>query len=303
MERGEILVDLFDLLFGRLVEVDEDGEVVAQQLGAEGDGMVRRHGAVGPALQNQALVVRVTPETGTLDLVIDLAHRRVHRVDRDPTDAHLFLEVAIRRHVAASLPQAQLDLELAALRQRADVRLGGQALEVRILLDVARRHLTGLADVENERLRLVGVELERNALEVEDQIGRILDDARQRGELVQYTVDLDGGDRRALDGRQQNAAHGVPDGHCKATLERLREELAVPIGERLQIELQPLGPLEASPKHPVVLPEYPAASGRIDSSAGGDELVPESQRRLRLLGVELDDQLFLNLDVDVFTRR
>jgi len=40
------------------------------------------------------------------------------------------------------------------------------------------------ADVEREHLRIVGVQLERQALEVEQQVDGVFDHARDRGELV-----------------------------------------------------------------------------------------------------------------------
>jgi len=47
------------------------------------------------------------------------------------------------------------------------------------------------------------VELERNLLEVENDVGHILDNAGHRRELVIRTFDLDGGYRRARDGGQE----------------------------------------------------------------------------------------------------
>ena len=53
---------------------------------------------------------------------------------------------------------------------------------------------------------LGAVELEGNLLQVEDDVGRVLDHAADRGELVLDALDLDGGDGRALDRREQRAA-------------------------------------------------------------------------------------------------
>ena len=98
-------------------------------------------------------------------------------------------------------------------------------------------------------LVVVDVHLERNLLQVEDDVGRVLDHARDRRELVQHAVDLDRRDRRALDRGQQHAPQRVADRRAEAALERLRVEPAEPVGERLALELQPLRPLKTFPQH------------------------------------------------------
>ena len=47
------------------------------------------------------------------------------------------------------------------------------------------------------------------------------------GELVQRALDRDGGDRRALERRQEDAAERVAERGAEAALERLAGELAV----------------------------------------------------------------------------
>ena len=55
------------------------------------------------------------------------------------------------------------------------------------------------------------MQLERDLLEVEDDVGRVLDHALDRRELVEHALDLDRRDRRALDRGQQHAPQGVAD--------------------------------------------------------------------------------------------
>ena len=111
----------------------------------------------------------------------------------------------------------------------------------------------GLVDAERQRLGVVDVQLQRNLLQVEDDVGRVLDDARNRRELVQHAVDLHRGDRRAFNRRQQHAPQRVADGRAEAALERLRVEAAEPIGQRLALELEPLGSLKTFPEHVIFL--------------------------------------------------
>ena len=75
-----------------------------------------------------------------------------------------------------------------------------------------------------------------------------------RRELVEHAVDLDRGDRRALDRGEQHAAQRVADRRAEAALERLRVEPAEPVGERLALELEPLGPLKTFPEHVLIVP-------------------------------------------------
>ena len=151
--------------------------------------------------------------------------------------------------VAAAALDAQLHVQLAALGDRRDVRIRLEDLDVLIHLDVARAHLARLVDAQVQRLRVVDVAGQRNLLQVEDDVGRVLDDARNRRELVQHAVDLHRGDRGAFNRRQQHAAQRVADGRAEAALERLRVEPAESIGERLALELETLGTLKTFPEH------------------------------------------------------
>jgi hypothetical protein len=124
----------------------------------------------------------------------------------------------------------------------------------------AARTLPGLFDAQRQRLGGVGVHLERDHLQVEDDVGRILDHALDGRELMQHAVDLHRGDGRAFDRRQQHAPHGVADRGAETAFERLGREAAVPIGERIALEFEPLGTLETLPQHAV----HPLANGPAD---------------------------------------
>ena len=233
----------------RVLEVDEDVQVVANQLGRERHRVARRHRAVGPDVDRQLVVVGVLADARRLDQVVDLLDRRVDRVDRDPADAEILVEVLVGRDVAAAALDAQLHVQLAVLGDGRDVRVRLEDFDVGVGLDVARAHFAGLVDAQVERLGRVGVHLERDLLQVEDDVGRILDHARDRRELVQHAVDLDRGDRRALDRGQQHAPQRVADGRAEPALERLRVEAPEPVGQGLALEFEPLGPLKTFPQH------------------------------------------------------
>jgi len=90
---------------------------------------------------------------------------------------------------------------------------------------------------------------QRQLLQVEDDVGGVLDHALDRRELVEHAVNLHGGDGRTFNRRQQHAAQGVADGGAEAALEGLRVEAAEPIGQRLAFELEALGALKTFPQH------------------------------------------------------
>ena len=159
-------------------------------------------------------------------------------------------------------------------------------------LDVARRAPRRPCRRAGRASWCVDVHLERDLLQVEDDVGRVLDHARDRRELVQHAVDLDRGDRRALDRGEQHAAQRVADRRAEPALERLRVEAAEPVGEGLALELEPLRPLKTFPQHvsvflsverpawpPPDLPLSPASRRRPGKAAGGG---PRSCRDLQV---------------------
>ena len=148
----------------------------------------------------------------------------------------------------------------------ADVDVLVQNLDVAIGFDHAGGDDAGLVGAQIQRLGAVAVELERNLLEVQDDVGRVFNNAGDRLELVQHALDANGGNSGALDGREQGAAKGVADGGAKSALKGLRAELAVFFGERLGIDCQTLRFLKSSPKHIVV--SFPARQVRRDAFCG-----------------------------------
>ena len=86
------------------------------------------------------------------------------------------------------------------------------------------RDVAGAGLAQRHALRALALHLERDRLDVEDDVGHVLAHARDRRELVQHAVDLDRGDRGALQRRQQHAAQRVAERHAEAALERLGDD-------------------------------------------------------------------------------
>ena len=90
--------------------------------------------------------------------------------------------------------------------------------------DVGGGDVTGalLAQVHGDGLVVLGGDDE--VLEVQDDLGDVLLDALDGGELVQHAVDLDARDRGTGDRRQQGTAERVAERVAEAGLERLDHE-------------------------------------------------------------------------------
>jgi len=86
--------------------------------------------------------------------------------------------------------------------------------------DRARAQFAGALALQHETLLAIGVKLERQLLDVQDDIRHVLADTRDRRELVQDAIDLDRGDRTALQRGQQHAPQRVAQRQAEAPLER-----------------------------------------------------------------------------------
>src|SRR5262249_9461909 len=85
------------------------------------------------------------------------------------------------------------------------------------------------------------------ALDVEDDVGHVLDDAGDGRDLVLHALDLDLRNRAAFEAREQDAPQAVADGHAEAALERLDVELTVGVGERAAVGVDLARQLQPAP--------------------------------------------------------
>ena len=148
-------------------------------------------------------------------------------------------------------------------------------------LDVAGGDVGRAADVEADHDRLLGAGREHDVLQVQDDVGDVLGDAGDGVELVEGVVEAHRGDGCARDRRQQGAPQGVADGVAEAGLERTDGELlAVPFGLARRFDGGTLDDEHAGCSSR----SWWAVCGRLE---------------VRLLGVELDDELLADGHVDV----
>ena len=157
---------------------------------------------------------------------------------------------------------------------------GIEDLDRRIALQVGRRDLALLVRVERQDLLFVRVHLDGDLLQVQDDVGDVFHDARQRRELVKNALDFHGRDRGALDRRQKHPAQSVAHRRPEPALERLRIKLSVRGRQRLRVHFEPLRLLKSLPQRHVWSP-----------------------RSATSLRIQLDDQLLSDRELDVFTLR
>ncbi len=185
----------------QLEVLHERVEVLAENLAGFDQRHLRRERAVGPDLQDQAVVVGLLADAGIFGRVANARHRRVDAVDRDQADFLLFVVADVLRggHVAAALVDRQRHFETDIFGQRRDDQ---------VLVDDRDRRV-GFDHAGGDRRRpcwrrasfpwLVGVELHDQALDVEDDVGDIFHHARQAGEFVLGAFEADVGDGRAFE--------------------------------------------------------------------------------------------------------
>src|SRR4029078_12731781 len=85
--------------------------------------------------------------------------------------------------------------------------------------------------------------LHAELLDVQDDLGDVFLDARDRRELLVHARDLDAGDRRPSQGREQDTTDGVAEGDAVAGLEWTRLVLGVRAGflDRLALRVSRVG--------------------------------------------------------------
>src|SRR5271154_2414946 len=124
-------------------------------------------------------------------------------VNRDVADGEIFVEVAVGGHVAAAVLYAQFEFELAALADGGDIDVLIEHGDVRVFFDLCGGYRPGNIDVQRDGLGLVGIQFQRNRLQVEDDIGRVLDNSGDGRKFMQHALDLHRGNSRAFNRAQQ----------------------------------------------------------------------------------------------------
>src|SRR5262249_29576776 len=155
----------------------------------------------------------------------------VDGVDGNEPDAEIFVEVLIGGDVAAAALEAHFHIELATFADGRNVNVFVEDFDVGVCFNHSGGDDPGLIGAKIDCLRRVAAQLERHLLQVQDDVGCVLNHPGDGLELVQHAFDLDGGDCSAFNRAQQHAAKRVADGGAEAALKWLRPENSVFVGE------------------------------------------------------------------------
>ena len=222
---GRRLVE-FDDVF---VEVDENVEVMAQNGRGLQQRVVRGQAAIGPDFEDELVVIGALTDAGVFDRVFHAGHRRENGIDRDQTDRLVGALVFVAGGETASDAHFEFGVELMLLVERADELFRVQDVVTLHDLDVAGGDFAFLVHGESEFARLVIGGLEFHPLQIEHDVGDVLDHARKGGELVLRAGDLYRGDGSAFERGKENAAEGISDGVAVTGFKRLGDKLGVGI--------------------------------------------------------------------------
>src|SRR5262249_17970339 len=99
----------------------------------------------------------------------------MHRVDRNEPQAQVFIKDLVGGNISAPALQAHLHVQLAAFGNRGDINVLIQDFDIAISFNHAGGDNARLLGLEIDGFRTVSVQLERDLLQVEDNVGGILD--------------------------------------------------------------------------------------------------------------------------------
>jgi hypothetical protein len=111
------------------------------------------------------------------------------------------------------------------------------SLDVSIMPAVTMHGPLGL---QLHALGRVAVHPQAQRLQVQDDVGHVLAHAGDRRELVQHALDLDRGDRGALERGEEHPAQRVAERDAEPALQRLHDDHGLAVGPAAGLDVQPL---------------------------------------------------------------
>src|ERR1051325_1284948 len=286
---------LLEHLLSRLgfdVEAEEELDVVFEDVRALRKRIVGCDRSVRLDFENEFFVIRLLPHPGRLHVKLHVPDRSEDRVDRDHAGGLIGELVLLRRHVALAAADAELHFERGARVQGDDMLVRIEDFDFRVrLLDVGGGHILRPLQIHDDLCQLLVEQLHPHGFEVQNNLGDVLDGPRDARKFMEHTLDPDGGKRRAGKGRKQDAAEGVSDRHSEPLLERLKDKPPERVRVRRLVELNLLRHLKIC--------SYHINFSRVANSSTIEYESRLSFIRIALLGIELDDKLFIEVQRDV----
>ncbi len=128
--------------------------------------------------------------------------------------------------------------------------------------DVAGLHHGRAGGGKLKPLGTFAFHLQRDLLDVEDDVGHVFAHAGQRREFMQDVLDLDRGDRRALKRGQKNPTQRVAERQAETALQRLGNERRLALAVARRLDLEAVGLLQFLPVLHVDSHVFPLGMGR-----------------------------------------
>ena len=178
--------------------MDEHLQLILKDACGISHSVFRGHGAIGFDRQVELVIIQLLTDARIVDLVGDLANRRIERVNRDQADRCVSRTVGDSGDIALAGVSRDFHVERRAIVEVANHEIRVHHLDVASDSDVACLHSGRAGSRELHALRAFAFHPQRNLLDVEDDVGDVFTHAGERAEFVQHILDLDRGDGRAL---------------------------------------------------------------------------------------------------------
>ena len=187
--------------------------MLAEHLCSQTDCLIGSKCAVGVHIQCQLIIIGNLTHTGILNRHIHSLHRCIDGINRNDTDRQIFALVLVSADIASALCDGELHVQTAVFSatESCNGKIRIHNLNVLIHLDIRCFHHTLALKLNISCLRLIGcaVVLDRQTLDVHDNLSYILLNGRNRTELMQNTVDLYLAYCCSRQRREHNSSQGI----------------------------------------------------------------------------------------------
>lgn len=193
-------------------EIAEHRQLIAKDVGGGAHGFLCIDRAVGFDIDHQLVEVGALFNTRSFHGVGNATHGRERRIQHQTTDgAGLFVRTTTRssRLIAETALDLEAHVQRRVLGQMADHVVAVDDLDVVIGPDVCRSDRTRTLLGQRQRGAIATVHTNRHVFQVQQDVEHVFLQTFDRGVLVEHTVDLDLGDRKTGDRRQQHTTQGI----------------------------------------------------------------------------------------------
>src|SRR5262249_45627481 len=191
--------------------LNERIEVLAKDLRALDDRHLRADRAVGPNLHDQLVIVGALADARVFNLVLDAQDRRKARIHGDDADLAFLAGILVGGAVAAAVFDRHLHHEGHVIGQRGDDVLGVDDFDMLVGGNIRALDSTCPVAFDADRLGLLTGVLHHQALDVQDDVRDVLDDAGNGANFVLNPLDLNARDGAPLEAGEQNAAQTIAE--------------------------------------------------------------------------------------------